>query len=267
MKVAAGIAGVGTLLWAEQRWPLRRQRYPAGRRNARNAAVAASGGLALRLIQQPIIEPLARRVERERLGLLQALPLSPAARTVAAVLLLDYTLFVWHYLNHRVPLLWRFHLAHHVDLDMDASTGLRFHAGELTLSVVWRAAQVRLLGVGPRDLGRWQALVVASILFHHSNLRLPRRLEAALSRVIVTPRIHGIHHSRNLGELHSNWSSGIVVWDWLHGTLHRDLDRDQVDIGVDPYRDADEVTLGETLALPFRRNARLHQALDGRAGV
>lgn len=260
----AGAAGVGALLWAERRWPLRRQGQPGGRRLARNVAVAASGGVALRLIEQPIIEPLARRVERERLGLLQRVPLPRAARITAAVLALDYTLFVWHYLNHRVPLLWRFHLPHHVDLDMDASTALRFHAGELTLSVAWRAAQVRGLGIGPRELSIWQTLTVASILFHHSNLRLPRRIEAVLARLIVTPRLHGIHHSRRIEELNSNWSSGVTLWDWLHGTLRLDLQREAVDVGVEPYRAPEEVTLREVLALPFRRDARMRRALARR---
>jgi len=144
-------------------------------------------------------------------------------RGVLAVLLLDYSLYVWHVLTHRVPLLWRFHLVHHVDLDMDASTALRFHLGELLLSVPWRAAQIGLIGVSWRVYAIWQALLMLSILFHHSNFRLPLRVEGYLNRLIVTPRMHGIHHSIASDEVNSNWSSGLSFWDRLHGTLRLDV--------------------------------------------
>jgi sterol desaturase/sphingolipid hydroxylase (fatty acid hydroxylase superfamily) len=96
---------------------------------------------------------------------------------------------------HRVPFLWRFHLPHHVDLDLDASTALRFHAGELVISTGWRIGQVALIGVSPLSLSAWQTFVMLSVLFHHSNLRLPIAFERELNRVLVTPRMHGIHHS------------------------------------------------------------------------
>src|SRR3546814_2584537 len=105
-----------------------------------------------------------------------------------------YTLYVWHLLLHRVPLLWRCHVAHHVDLDLDASTALRFHFAELALSVPWRAAQIVLIGVSPRALSVWQTALLLSVLFHHSNARLPPAMERRLNRLIVTPRMHGIHH-------------------------------------------------------------------------
>jgi sterol desaturase/sphingolipid hydroxylase (fatty acid hydroxylase superfamily) len=122
-------------------------------------------------------------------------------------------------LTHRVPLLWRFHLVHHVDLDLDASTALRFHFGELLFSVPWRAAQVIVIGVSPTSYLVWQGLVFFSILFHHSNVALPIKLERWVVRFVVTPRMHGIHHSVVRGETDANWSSGLALWDWLHGTF------------------------------------------------
>src|SRR5215208_1822575 len=103
---------------------------------------------------------------------------------------MDYTLYLWHMLTHRVPALWRFHQVHHCDLDMDASTALRFHFAEMAISVPYRAAQVAVLGVAPRPLSIWQTFLFVSILFHHSNLRLPLWLERRLSWMIVTPRMH-----------------------------------------------------------------------------
>ena len=164
---------------------------------------------------------------------------------------MDYTLYLWHVLVHRVSWLWRFHVVHHCDLDMDASTALRFHAGEMAISVPYRAAQVALIGVAPRPLSIWQTFLFVSILFHHSNLHLPLWLEHFLAPLIVTPRMHGIHHSIIEKETNSNWSSGLTVWDWLHGTLRLDVPQDEIDIGVPAYRHPNGVTLPRLVEMPF----------------
>lgn len=198
-----------------------------------------------------MVIPLARRVGREGLGLLPALRLPGFLRLPIAVALMDYTLYLWHYLTHRVPALWRFHVVHHADLDLDASTALRFHFGEIAVSALWRAAQVRVLGVSPRALSIWQTFLFVSVLFHHSNLRLSPGAERRLSRLIVTPRVHGVHHSAVRAETDSNWSSGLSIWDRLHGTLGPDVPQGEITIGVPAYRAPRQVTLARLLLMPF----------------
>jgi sterol desaturase/sphingolipid hydroxylase (fatty acid hydroxylase superfamily) len=193
-------------------------------------------------------------VEARRWGLLKRAPLPRWLETVAGLVLLDYTLYLWHVLVHRVPALWRFHAVHHVDLDLDASTAVRFHAGELLISVPWRAMQVCIIGVSPATLTLWQRLLLIEILFHHSNVRLPQRLERALSRLVVTPRLHGIHHANRELIRNVNWSSGLTVWDWLHGTLRDDIPQDEIVIGVEGFHDPRDVTLPRVLAMPFERS-------------
>ena len=168
-----------------------------------------------------------------------------------AVALMDYTLYLWHVLMHRSQWLWRLHLPHHVDLDLDASTALRFHFSELMVSVAWRTGQVALIGVSPRAYSAWQKLLMLSILFHHSNVELPIKLERWLSRIIVTPRLHGIHHSIIRDETDSNWSSGLTLWDWLHGTLKLNVPQQAITIGVPAYRQSEEVKLSKIIAMPF----------------
>jgi sterol desaturase/sphingolipid hydroxylase (fatty acid hydroxylase superfamily) len=180
--------------------------------------MAALAGAVSAGLERPLALRLARTAVGRRQGLVQRLQLSPAAATAASVVLLDYTLYLWHVLTHRVPLLWRFHEVHHADRDLDVTTAVRFHVGEMALSVPFRAAQVRVLGVSPRALTLWQALLLASILFHHSNLRLSERADRSLSRLIVTPRLHGIHHARDPRLRESNWSNGLALWDVLHRT-------------------------------------------------
>ncbi len=245
-----GVAATLTLF--ELFRPLRRrQREPKARHAGRNLAVAGLAAIAVQLLEQPLVMPLARIVERQRWGVLNSTRLPPWLRSIVALAALDYTLFLWHVLVHRTPALWRFHAVHHVDLDLDASTAVRFHFGELIASVPWRAAQVLLIGVGPRTLQTWQTLTLLSVLFHHSNVRLPLRLERVLGLFVVTPRMHGIHHSRVVSEMDSNWSSGLSVWDRLHGTLRLDVPQQRIQIGVTGHDDAHDVGLARILAQPF----------------
>ena len=264
LATGLGVAWFAGLVWLERRQGLRdRQVESKLRRDVRNLAVGGFGAIALHVAERPIVVPLARLVRRRRWGLLQRMRLPPWAETTLAVVLMDYTLYLWHVLVHKVPWLWRFHLVHHADLDMDASTALRFHFAELTVSVPWRAAQIVAIGVSPPALSAWQMFLFCSILFHHSNVRLPIGLERRLSRWVVTPRLHGIHHSIVEEEANSNWSSGLTIWDWLHGTLRMNVPQPTITIGVPGYRDPAELTLPNVLAMPFGEERLTWRAPDG----
>ena len=247
------VGAFGVLLWLERRRPLRRAVESKLARNARNLMMAGISAIALQIAERPILDPLAAQVERRGWGLLKLLRMPLWLEVAVAFVLMDYTLYLWHVLTHRVPWLWRFHVVHHVDLDLDASTALRFHFAELAISVPWRAAQVTALGVSPLSLSVWQTMLLLSILFHHSNVHLPIKTERWLNRLIVTPRMHGIHHSIVREETDSNWSSGLNFWDRLHGTLRLNVPQQEIIIGVPAYREPQEVTLEEILEIPFVR--------------
>lgn len=251
IPLAAGT--FGALWWLENRRALRPAVESRAVRSSRNLAVAALSGVALSLSEMPVAKRLTELVERKNLGLLKLVRLPRWLETILAVALLDYTLYIWHVLTHRVPWLWRFHIVHHVDLDLDASTALRFHFAEMLVSVVWRAGQIVTIGVSPLSFAVWQAFLFPSILFHHSNVRLPLSLERKLNRLIVTPRLHGIHHSAVRVETDSNWSSGLTVWDRLHGTFKTDVSQSEIIIGVPAYQNPDEVVLPKILKMPFER--------------
>ena len=151
-RVALSLGVLAGLVLLERKRPLRHERESKLRRNGRNLTVAALGALTAQLLEAPAVRPLARSVEQRKLGLLKQLNLPRPLEIIAAVVLMDYTLYLWHVLTHRVPFLWRFHAVHHVDLDLDASTALRFHFGELAVSVPYRAAQVVLIGVDAEAL-------------------------------------------------------------------------------------------------------------------
>ncbi len=245
------VGGFCLLLWLEGRRPLRRAVESKLRRSAKNLSLAAVSVVALQVTERPLIASLTRKVEQRRWGLLNQLSVTGWLEVSLAVALMDYTLYLWHVLMHRWPSLWRLHLPHHVDLDLDASTALRFHFSELVVSAGWRAGQVALIGVSPRAYSAWQRLLMLSILFHHSNVELPIKLERWLSRIIVTPRLHGIHHSMVRDETDSNWSSGLTLWDWLHGTLKLNVPQQAITIGVPAYRQTEDVSFCKIIAMPF----------------
>jgi len=243
------------LVWLERRRALRRNLENKIVRDVRNLAVAAGAGIVMRALEAPIAFRLAKAAEEKRSGLVQRFPFPPFIRGLVAVILLDYTLYIWHVLTHRVPLLWRFHQVHHIDREMDASTALRFHLGEIAISVPFRAMQILLIGPSRMAVASWQILLMVCILFHHSNVRLPIALERQLARLVITPRLHGIHHSVAMDQMNTNWSSGLTVWDWLHGTLLTDVPQHEITIGVAGHQSDKSQRLPQVLTLPFKEAA------------
>ncbi len=204
------------------------------------------------LVQEPLARATARHVSERRFGLAQALPAPAWARDATAFLLLDYSIYLWHVITHRNALLWRLHLVHHVEHSMSLSTALRFLALDMLVSMPWRLGQIVVAGSSERAHRVWQAWFFASVLFHHSNLRLPWAVERRLMHVMATPRLHDIHHGRAAVDLDRNFASGLTIWDRLHGTWHADARDGDAPIGVPGEPDGAAQTVGETLALPFR---------------
>ena len=237
----------------ERRRPLRKQIENPEIEAVRNLAIASAAGLAITFLEKPVVERLTRFVEHKQFGLLKAFPLPPVLETFFAVALLDYTLYWWHVLTHKSRFLWRFHQIHHADLDLTASTAVRFHFGEISISVLFRAGQILLIGVTPRTYRIWQTALFISVFFHHSNLKLPKKFENKLQKFIVTPRLHGIHHSNVESERDSNWSSGLTIWDHLHGTFQNNIPQSQITIGVKEYKEISEVGLMKMLTKPFKK--------------
>lgn len=248
--VAAAGAVVGGILLAERRRPLRAQKKPAIPRNLRNAALGAGCAVIVAAVEEPLCHAIAKRNLAEKRGFAQKLP--RPLRLIGGIAAMDYGFYWWHVATHKVPFLWRFHRVHHIDPDMDASTAVRFHPLDMLVSLPWRLVQVRLAGVSPKSLRIWRNFFNASILFHHANLKLPKGVDRALSRVLTTPEMHGIHHSGIKAERDSNFTSGLSFWDRLHSTYRGDVPPDAIDIGVYDPLAQDDAPLDRALGAPFR---------------
>jgi sterol desaturase/sphingolipid hydroxylase (fatty acid hydroxylase superfamily) len=241
---------------AERRWPLRGAGpHPGTSRRAVNLALGAMSLAVVALIEQPLAGRLAGRIVARRQGLVQGLPgLGPERgwlRDAAAILLLDYATYHWHVATHRVPLLWRLHRVHHSDMGMDWTTALRFHALDMLVSAPVRLAEVRLIGVSPRALSVYGGWFFAQVVFHHADLRLGA--DRALAQIITTPGMHDIHHRADAAALDSNYSSGLSLWDHMHGTFRAECP--DVGIGVPGLSDRG---LAAALTLPFETIANHH---------
>lgn len=254
------IAGTGlAILYFEKKRPLRRTRQDKKRRNVRNLAMAIMTATTVKAAEKPLVMRFIREAEQRQFGLLKMTPMPAWLEIFLSIVLLDYTLYLWHYLTHKIRLLWRFHQVHHMDLDLDASTALRFHPGEMLLSSPWRGAQAFFLGVSPLGLSVWQTVTLLAIMFHHSNLRLPIALERKWRRMVLTPRMHGIHHSSVPEQTDSNWSI-IFSWpDYVHGTRRLNVPQAEITIGLPAFQDPQELTLGRILERPLMadRTSRL----------
>ncbi len=186
-------------------------------------------------------------------GLLYWAGLPTAARIVCAVLIIDAWQYLWHRLNHVVPLLWRFHSVHHTDRDMDATTALRFHTGEIILSSTVRLAVLPLLGVTITEVLIYETILLPIILFHHSNVGVPASVDVWLRWLIVTPWMHWVHHSDEQPETDSNYSSVFSFWDRIFGSFKLRADPSKITLGLKDVKAEEWKTLPGMLIMPFRR--------------
>ncbi|HNG31441.1 MAG TPA: sterol desaturase family protein [Blastocatellia bacterium] len=184
-------------------------------------------------------------------GLLRLVQLPPATATVAAIVLFDGWMYLWHRANHKIGFLWRFHRVHHSDPEMDATTATRFHTGEILISSALRLAVIPLLGITVGQLLAYEMLLLPVILFHHSNVQFPEKMDRWLRLLIVTPAIHRVHHSRLRDETDSNYSSVFSFWDRIAKTFRLRWDGQPVNFGLNEFGAKRWERLPSLLRMPF----------------
>jgi len=241
------------LFFLESKFQLRKRVQSKWKRIFINFIVSIPAFALLRLLFIPIIMWLAVKNQTWHIGLNYLFAAPIAIKSIIAFLLLDYCNYIWHILLHKLPALWRFHLVHHTDLDLDITTAFRFHFGEMIGSVFFRGAAIVLIGVSPVIVIIYEIVFEAATLFHHSNIKLPFRFEKALNKLIVTPRMHGIHHSMIKTETDSNYSIIFSFWDKIHKTAILLIHQNEIVTGVPSYAHEKELTIVNLLKLPFTK--------------
>lgn len=220
------------------------------RHAGRNLVIAVSNTVILGVLFAAATVAVAVWAAEQRMGLLHLLGLPSPWRWFVAILLLDGWLYVWHRLNHRLPLLWRFHRMHHSDGAMDVTTATRFHIGEHLGAGILRLGLIPLFGVMAVELLLYETLVVAVTMFHHANISLGR-FDRPLRWIVVTPKMHQIHHSRLRHETDSNYSVLFSLWDRLACTYRMRRSGEVVRPGLDDFDDDRWQSVTGMLKTPF----------------
>jgi sterol desaturase/sphingolipid hydroxylase (fatty acid hydroxylase superfamily) len=219
-----------------------------------NLSLVVIDTLVVRLLFPLAAVGMAFFAQTKGWGLLNIIPLPAWFTLPVAVLLLDLTIYGQHVAFHAAPLLWRLHRMHHADLEFDVTTGLRFHPGEIVLSMIIKLASVLVLGAPPLAVLVFEVLLNATSMFNHGNVRLPPWLDRALRLVVVTPEMHRVHHSIDRQETDRNFGFNLPWWDRLFGTYRAQpaLGHLRMTLGIDRFRDPQELRLHRMLWQPLR---------------
>jgi len=250
----AAFCGVFTLMaiW-EFVEPRRTQTTRRGWRWPNNLGIVAFDALLIRILFPTTAVGLALIAAVHGLGLFNVVPVPAWIGVVASVILLDLAIYFQHVLFHAVPALWRLHRMHHADLEVDVSTGLRFHPIEILLSMVIKLAVVIALGAPALAVLLFEVLLNATSMFNHSNIRIPERFDGLLRWFVVTPDMHRVHHSILSRETNSNFGFNLPWWDRLFGTYRAQpaAGHEAMTIGIEQFRDPRELGLDRMLLQPF----------------
>jgi sterol desaturase/sphingolipid hydroxylase (fatty acid hydroxylase superfamily) len=218
-----------------------------------NLGIVAVDTLTVRFLLPVLPVGFALLCSQEGWGLLNSFQVPYGVAVIAGVVLFDFFIYVQHVLFHHMPTLWRLHGVHHTDLDFDVTTAVRFHPGEIVLSMGIKLGLVYLFGPPALSVILFEIILCSTAMFSHSNLRLPLRLDAALRLLIVTPDMHRVHHSVIIREHNSNFGFNLSVWDRLLGTYRPQPEKghEGMAIGLANFRDPSRLNLLHILALPF----------------
>lgn len=256
IRLLVTVGGLVFFLILELLIPYRASTISKFKRWVDNISLSIFNSILLWLLFAGPIVHTAVYVSENRLGILNLMDQPYWAKTIVAVVFLDFMLYVWHLLNHEVPFLWRLHRVHHSDLNMDVSTVNRFHIGELAISAVIKIGLIFFLGAELFAIILYEILIVATAQFHHSSLKVPSWFEDIYWVLFVPPSMHRIHHSVIIKERNTNYGTIFSIWDRVLGTLLRDVDQERIRIGVGAYNKPEKLHFQHLLVMPVMRPVR-----------
>jgi len=238
----------------EALWPRKQRTQPRTTRWFTNIGVVVVDSITVRLIFPIVAVGVAIYAHKNGWGLLNLIAMPYWFKVLISAILLDMAIYWQHVASHKVPMFWRVHRMHHVDRDIDVSTGTRFHPIEIVLSMLYKMAIILLLGPAAFGVFLFEVLLNGSAMFNHANVRLPLWLDRIIRVLFVTPDMHRIHHSVYKDETDSNYGFNLAIWDKIFGT-YIDQPRDGHDdmvIGMKGYQDDKPSNIIWALLFPFK---------------
>jgi len=237
----------------EALFPKRPRTQSKSRRWLGNFGLIAVNTVMLKLLLPTGAVGATLFAEAKGWGILHFLQFPYWINVILTIVVLDFIIYGQHVVFHAVPILWRLHMVHHTDLDLDASSGLRFHTIEILLSMLIKMTLILLIGPPVFGVVLFEILLNGTSVFNHSNLRMPNWLDRILRLVVVTPDMHRVHHSAIPTETNSNFGFNLPWWDRLCGTYRSQPSNGHsgMTIGLTQFRDKSVLLLHRMLILPF----------------
>jgi len=265
IRLAAFLSIFITVAIWESLSPRRQLTTSKTRRWVSNISITLLGTAIVRGIF-PVLA-VAFAANQTNLGILNQVSLPFSLKVFIGVLAFDFIIYFQHVLFHTVPILWRLHMMHHADLDIDVTTGLRFHPIEIILSMVIKITAVILIGPPVLAVILFEILLNGTSMFNHGNLRIPVEIDRVLRFIIVTPDMHRVHHSVVIRETNSNFGFNFPLWDRLFRTYRPQpaAGHEKMVIGLSQFRDHKLLTFPRLLLLPFTGDPGFYsQGMRGR---
>jgi len=253
IRIGSFILIFSVLAFAETHKPRRNLSVLKRERWFSNLAITLINAGILRLLMPVVPVGMALICAERGWGLLNIYPVPSGIAFVAGVVFLDFVIYLQHVLFHNVPLFWRIHRMHHTDLDVDVTTGFRFHPLEILLSLGIKLAAVAAFGPSAASVLLFEVLLNGTSMFSHSNLLLPVKLDRILRLLVVTPDMHRVHHSVIIRETNSNYGFNLPWWDRLLETYRPQPAKghEGMTLGLARFRNQEELTLGKLLKMPW----------------
>ncbi len=223
------------------------------RRLAINFSLTGVNVLLVRLLPAGAAVGTATFAGENGWGILNYLDWPVAVEMAVAIIVLDVMIYIQHVVLHMIPFFWRFHRVHHSDLDLDVSSGFRFHPLEILGSMIYKMGLIAAIGPSVLTVVVFEAILSSMAQFTHSNIRIPVGVDRVLRWLLVTPDMHRIHHSVERNETDSNYGFHFSTWDRLLGTYIHDALKPQPEIviGIPQYRSPEQVSLLKLVTMPL----------------
>jgi len=247
------VGGLILLLALEKFFPRRPFHFSRPIRIFSNISLASINNLVLQLTFPFLAVGLGVFTVEKGWGLMQHWEGPFWLELLVGILLLDLLIYWQHIVFHRIPWLWRLHRVHHADLDLDVTTGIRFHTLEILISMGLKFGFIILVGAPPLTIFCFELILMLSSMFNHANLNLPLGVDRLLRLLMITPDMHRVHHSLHMGETNSNFGFNFPWWDRLFKT-YTPQPKDghlKMLVGIDLFRSERWLTLHRLFIEPF----------------
>jgi sterol desaturase/sphingolipid hydroxylase (fatty acid hydroxylase superfamily) len=199
-----------------------------------NLGLVLIDSVIVRLVQPAGLAGLAFLAQQRGWGIFNLFEISSLLKIIFGVLILDLAIYLQHVMFHSAPLFWRLHMVHHTDMDIDVTTGVRFHPIEIVLSMGIKMIVVILVGAPPVSVLIFEIILNGTSMFNHGNVHYSQNADSFLRLLVVTPEMHRVHHSTIRWEANSNLGFNFPWWDRLFGTYRDQPAKGHLEMTISP---------------------------------